>query len=152
MNNKNLNLHCDPNPSALGWDSRRTQSETYSQTRCSFYDNLANFCCNIEFWLTVSAKKSYYFAREKGTNNCLVVWGKTDTDCRSCGIVAKNGFKYCEQVNWATCSCTSNCQSKYQCCSERLRGCHLKNIRFDCTSHPQITWSGMEGKEVDTSL
>ena len=36
--------------------------------------------------------QSYYFAKEKGTNTCLVfVWCKTETKCRSCGIVTTKG-------------------------------------------------------------
>ena len=65
----------------------------------------------LVFWLTVCAEQMasfiwcvscklftkiatvLHFAREKGTNNCLVVvWCKTETNCRSCEIVTTNGF------------------------------------------------------------
>ena len=41
--------------------------------------------------------------------------------------------KWTEQLARAGCHLLrSNCQWKYKCCSERLEGCHQKNIRFYC--------------------
>ena len=96
----------------------------YSQTECSFDENLANFRCNIGIlidslsgascnlreqvasFVFMSKLRIAYVNRnyttsvkKKKRQNCLVVkLCKTDTNCKSCGIVVISGF-ICEQVN-----------------------------------------------------
>ena len=72
----------------------------------NFVSNLRRSCIALQVAEKIascnranSLQKSqlFYFAREKGTNNCLVaVRRKTDINCTSCGIVATNGVQFCK--------------------------------------------------------